>query len=62
MSNQSSQAVAVATALDSGTDYHRGADAAASDVSAGTSDIVRATRLRPGDGGSATTRAVTIVP
>jgi hypothetical protein len=49
-------------AIDSGTDYHRRADASASDVSAGTTVIVRLDGLRLRDGAGATAGDVTIVP
>jgi hypothetical protein len=49
-------------AIDSDTDYHRQADASASDVSTGTTVIVGLDGLRLRDGAGATAGDVTIVP
>lgn len=52
----------VEIAVDSDTDYHRQADASASDVSTGTTVIVGLDGLRLRDGAGATAGDVTIVP
>jgi hypothetical protein len=49
-------------ATDPDTDYHRQADAFASDVSAGSTVIVEVDRLRLRDGSGAAAGDVTIVP
>jgi len=49
-------------AIDSGTDYHRQAEASASDVSAGTTIVVGLDGLGLRDGSDATASDVTIVP
>ena len=52
----------VEVAIDSDTDYHRQADASASDVSTGTTVIVGLDGLRLRDGAGVTAGDVTIVP